>query len=262
MERPLLSMLANPDVDMPFFLSWANENWTRRWDGRDSSVLIQQSHSTEDSRSMLRHIAEYMHDPRYIKIDGRPVFSVYRPRSIPDLAATVDIWREEARIQGLGDLYLIGIQRDPEEDHRPDGFDANLEFVPHGLSQTDISAAIELKSRSFSGKVYDYKAAVQIALDQSDLDINRYRSVMLGWDNTARSVNRAHIHVNFSIESYHHWLSELCRRARADKWRTPGERMVFINAWNEWAEGTHLEPDQRYGFAYLDATRRAVLGGD
>lgn len=260
MESPLRAMLANPAVDMPFFLSWANENWTRRWDGRDDDILIKQTHSAEDSRAMIRHIADYLRDPRYIRVNGRPVFSVYRPRSIPDLAATVAVWRAEARALGLGDLYLIGIQRDLHEDHRPDGFDANLEFVPHGLPQSDLSASYDLRGRSFHGKIYDYNHAARLALDQADDGLTRYRSVMLGWDNSARSPERGTIHVDFRIETYRDWLAQLCARARTDAWRGPDERMVFINAWNEWAEGTHLEPDQRHGFAYLDATRRALLG--
>lgn len=259
MERPLRGMLGNPDVDMPFFLSWANENWTRRWDGREEAVLIRQTHSVEDSRAMMRHIADYMRDPRYIRVNGRPVFSVYRPRMIPDLAAAVQTWRAEARAQGLGELYLIGIQRGIAEDHRQDGFDANLEFTPHGIKVSELSVLLPLDRDVFKGKVFDYDALVKAALEQDDRGLQRHRCAMLGWDNTARSPDRATIHLNFSIDSYRRWLSELCARARTDDWRSPDERMVFINAWNEWAEGTHLEPDQRHGFAYLEATRQAVV---
>jgi lipopolysaccharide biosynthesis protein len=260
MEHPLRSMLGNQDVDIPFFLSWANENWTRRWDGKDNEVLIKQTHSDEDSRAMMRHICEYMRDPRYIRVNGRPVLSIYRPRQIPRLSATVQILRDEARKQGLGDLYLIGIQRDLTEDHRKDGFDANLEFTPHGIEQTDLSAIYPLKNRSFAGRLHDYDTAVSSALAQDDTGLQRHRCATLGWDNTARSPDRAMIYVGFSIDSYKQWLTELCARARTETWRHPDERFVFINAWNEWAEGTHLEPDQRYGFAYLEATRQAVLG--
>ncbi len=260
MEHPLRTMLGNPAVDMPFFLSWANENWTRRWDGRDEAVLIKQNYSPDDTRAMMRHISEYMRDPRYIRVNGRAVFSVYRPRQIPDLAATVDIWRDEARRQGVGELYLIGIQRSLAEDHRQDGFDANLEFTPHGIEVTELSALLPLDHSVFRGKVHDYDASVAVALAQEDAGLARHRCAMLGWDNTARSPDRATIHLDFKIKTYQDWVTELCRRARSDAWRSPDERLVFINAWNEWAEGTHLEPDQRYGFAYLDATRQAVLG--
>ena len=260
MERPLRAMLANQEVDIPFFLSWANENWTRRWDGKDSEVLIKQTHSDEDSQAMMRHICQYMRDPRYIRVNGRPVLSIYRPRQIPRLSATLQILRDEARKQGVGDLYLIGIQRDMTEDHRKDGFDVNLEFAPHGIDQTDLSAIYPLQNRSFTGRLHDYDTAVSVALAQDDSGLQRHRCATLSWDNTARSPDRAMIYVGFSVDSYKRWLTELCARARAETWRHPDERFVFINAWNEWAEGTHLEPDQRYGFAYLEATRQAVLG--
>jgi lipopolysaccharide biosynthesis protein len=260
MELPLRTMLGNESVSIPFFLSWANENWTRRWDGRNDDVLIKQTHSVEDSRAMIRHVCEYMRDPRYIRVKGRPVFSVYRPRQIPNLAATVQTWRDEARQQGIGEIYLIGIQRDLTEDHRKDGFDANLEFTPHGIQQTDLSAIYPLENRNFNGRLHDYDSAVSEALKQEDEGLQRFRCATLGWDNSARSPDRAMIYVGFSIDTYKRWLTELCARARTESWRHPDERFVFINAWNEWAEGTHLEPDQRYGFAYLEATRQAVLG--
>ncbi|MCU0828631.1 MAG: glycoside hydrolase family 99-like domain-containing protein [Tabrizicola sp.] len=261
MEQPLRTMLGNPDVDIPFFLSWANENWTRRWDGMENEVLIAQSYTPEDARAMLRHVADYMRDPRYIRVDGRPVFSVYRPAQIPDPARMVDIWRDEARRQGLGELHLIGIQTTPSQDHRSVGFDVNLEFAPHGIVQTDLSASYGLRDGRFAGAVHDYNEAVTLALAQPDFGFPRYRSLMLGWDNTARVPGRASIQVGFTAEAYQRWLTELCRRARSESWRKPDERFVFINAWNEWAEGTHLEPDQRLGFAYLEATRRAILAG-
>jgi hypothetical protein len=124
-----------------------------------------------------------------------------------------------------------------------------------------LTGAFGLANQGFTGSVYDYQATVSSALQQEDRDLMRYRCAMLGWDNTARVGNRATIHVGFSIEAYCQWLTELCARARTESWRHPDERFVFINAWNEWAEGTHLEPDQRFAFAYLDATRRAVIGG-
>jgi lipopolysaccharide biosynthesis protein len=260
MEQPLRGMLSNSRVDMPFFLNWANENWTRRWDGNDSEVLIAQRYSLEDSLAMIRHASEYMRDPRYIRVSGRPVFSVYRPRNIPDLPRTVQAWREEALRQGLGELHLVGIQSEAWDDFRASGFDANLEFAPHGLFGPDRSLHYGLANGSFAGTVQSYDHMVNLSLERRDEGLPRYRCVTLGWDNTARVPTRATIFDGFTIDSYRRWLSELCERARTEAWRKPDERFVFINAWNEWAEGTHLEPDQRFGFAYLDATRRALLG--
>jgi lipopolysaccharide biosynthesis protein len=261
MDLPLRGMLGNAAVEMPFFLSWANENWTRRWDGRDNEVLIAQDYSLEDGRAMMRHVSEYMRDPRYIRVDGRPVFSVYRPGRIPELEKMVEVWREEARNQGVGDLHLLAVQTKESDDHRNAGFDANLEFSPHGgLTDRDLSLLYGQKKDSFEGSVHSYETMVRLSLEQKDDAQSRYRCVTLGWDNTARVPTRAAIFDGFTIDSYRRWLSELCERARTETWRKPDERFVFINAWNEWAEGTHLEPDQRFGFAYLEATRQAVQG--
>ena len=259
MEQPLRTMLQNKNMDFPFCLSWANENWTRRWDGKDTDVLIAQDYSLEDGRKMINHIADYLKDARYIRVNGRAVFSVYRPREIPDVEEMVKIWREEARSLGIGELHLIGIQQRSTDDFRNIGFDANLEFAPHGLDPVNLAPAYGF-TRQFAGRLFDYDEVVTAALAQDDSGLNRYRSVTLGWDNTARSPDRATIYTNFSIDGYHRWLSELCKRLRQDKARLPDDRLLFINAWNEWAEGTHLEPDQRYGFAYLEATRRAISG--
>jgi lipopolysaccharide biosynthesis protein len=259
MERPLRDMLGNPAVEMPFFLSWANENWTRRWDGLENEVLLGQTYGLDDARAMIRHVADYMRDPRYIRVGGRPVFAVYKPSRIPDLARMVEVWRTEALREGVGDLHLVAVQHNAEDDHRAVGFDRNLEFAPHGIGQMVLTGAFGLKERGFTGSVHDYGSAASFALAQPDLGLMRYRCTMLGWDNTARVGNRATIHAGFTLDAYRLWLTELCARAKAETWRHPDERFVFINAWNEWAEGTHLEPDQRYGFAYLAATRDAVL---
>lgn len=260
MERPLRSMLGNPSVNIPFFLSWANENWTRRWDGLDNEVLLGQSYSIDDARAMIRHVAEYMRDPRYIRVNDRPVFSIYKPSRIPNLSQMVELWRDTARQEGVGDLHLIAVQQNSTDDHTANGFDRNLEFAPHGLEQLVLTGAYGLANSGFTGSVHDYESAAAFALAQQDLGILRYRCAMLGWDNTARVGNRATIHTGFTIDAYRRWLTGLCDRARSESWRHPDERFVFINAWNEWAEGTHLEPDQRYGFAYLEATRQAILG--
>lgn len=258
MERPLRQMLDNPAVEMPFMLNWANENWTRRWDGLESEVLLAQSYTPDDCRAMIRHVARYMRDPRYIRVNGRPVFSIYKPSQIPDIARITDVWRDEARREGLGELHLVAVQHSWDDDHRGVGFDRNLEFAPHGISQRILTDILGLRERGFTGNVLDYETAVRSALSQSDTHLMRYRCAMLGWDNTARVGNRATIQAGFSIDCYRRWIGELCSRARTETWRHPDERFVFINAWNEWAEGSHLEPDQRYG-SYLDATRQSVL---
>ncbi len=257
MERPLRDMLANPKVDIPFCLSWANENWTPRWDGKDSDILIGQSYSEADARAMIRHVAEYFRDPRYIRIEGKPVFLVYRPMVIPDVVKMQAFWRDEARAAGIGEIYLVGAQTANGESPDSWGFDASVEFPPHGLWTLNFAMSYRPYSADFGGQIYDYSEIVANALAVDGKEYKMFRGVTMSWDNTARRPNMATICENFSISDYRRWLAELCRRLRADPKIIPDEKLIFINAWNEWAEGTHLEPDQRYGFAYLSATRDA-----
>ena len=260
MEAPLLKMLENPAVDIPFCLSWANENWTRRWDGQENEVLIAQDYSAEDARQMIRHLAKYFMDGRYIRINSRPVFMIYHANKIPDVQHMKDIWQDEANKIGVGPLYLIGAQKTLTDSYQDIGFDASVQFPPHGMDSTNLAPILDWYSPDSAAFVYDYADICSAGLAPQKINHKIFRSVTLGWDNTARRKTGATILVNFSIAAYRGWLSRLCQMLRQDPSIAPDEKIVFINAWNEWAEGTHLEPDQRFGFAYLDATRKALTG--
>lgn len=139
------------------------------------------------------------------------------------------------------------------------GFDASVEFAPHGFSTPNLTMAYDIKDPDFEGGVFDYENLAEIGINRKSKDFKVFRGVTLGWDNTARRPKAATIFVNFTARKYREWLGAMIENTRKDDTRTQDEKIVFINAWNEWAEGTHLEPDQRYGFAYLDATRQALL---
>jgi lipopolysaccharide biosynthesis protein/SAM-dependent methyltransferase len=258
METPLEMMLQNPKVDIPFCLTWANENWTRRWDGLDSDVLIAQDHSEEDSIAFIQHLFKYFDDPRYIRIDGKPLLIIYRANIIPDIIKTTKLWRIEAKKQGYSDLYLICAQSFDILDPEQLGFDAAVEFPPHSTGSADISHTLHLTNPDFSGQIFSYDQVVSSSALKPEPDYKLLRTAMLSWDNTARKQNNSHIFHGFSLMRYKQWLSTLCGNvSRSDKY-SPQEKLVFVNAWNEWAEGTHLEPDRRYGYGYLQATYDVV----
>lgn len=258
MEAPLEAMLADPDVDLPFCMIWANENWTRRWDGQDQEVLIAQDHSLEDSRSMLIYLKKFMEDKRYIRVNGKPLFIIYRAALIPDFAETLKMWRSEAKRMGLGDLYVVSAQTFGHTQSQDLGLDAAMEFPPHGLSPQDISMLIPGLVENFDGGIYEYSEVVSNAVMQKEPDYLLFRTSMLSWDNTARRNLSASIFADFSVTRYTQWLASNIERAAKDPARNDSERLIFINAWNEWAEGTHLEPDQKHGYGYLEATRSVV----
>lgn len=262
LETPLQQMLDNPDVDIPFCLTWANENWTRTWDGGNHHILIGQEHSIGDSVNLLRHLRRYFEDPRYIRIDDKPVFTIYNSKIIPDLADIIDAWREEAASWGMPGLYLIGAETHDITPVGSLGFDAAMQFPPHNTHQANITDDKKLQNPKFTGEVFDYEKLVAHELAREEPHYKFFRSSMLSWDNTARRQDAGRIYDNFSIDAYSRWTSHISNAVLANDKYSPDEKIIFINAWNEWAEGTHLEPDRRYGFAYLKATYDSLPNAD
>ncbi|MGY4726216.1 glycoside hydrolase family 99-like domain-containing protein [Burkholderia pyrrocinia] len=257
METPIRQYLEHREFDLPFCLCWANENWTRRWDGLDQELLISQHHSPEDDLAFIEHVAEYMRDPRYIRIDGRPLLLVYRPNLLPDALATVTRWREWARANGLGELYLAYTQSFEKADPREYGFDAAIEFPPNNSHPPSKADSVKFFNAGHAGHVLDWTHYLERSRSYQDTEYRLFRGVTPSWDNEARKPGRGTVFVGSTPKLYEEWLFN----AAADtvqRIENPDERLVFINAWNEWAEGAHLEPDRRYGYAWLQATNNAL----
>lgn len=256
LERPVETMRASGRPDFPYCLCWANENWTRRWDGADEDVLIAQRPSRSDDERFIRDLLPHLRDPRYIRVEGRPLIIVYRIGMLPDPKATADIWRSIARAEGLGDLYLCAARTYDTGDPNEYGFDALVEFPPHHTRVLTVNLQVDITNPEFRGSIYDYREFVSEVLERPETPYVSHPTVMPGWDNTARRPNLANIFIHATPEFYEVWLRETV--ARVVERRRPEERLVFINAWNEWAEGAYLEPDMRFGHQYLQATRRAL----
>lgn len=257
MERPLQQFVAARDIDFPFCVCWANENWTRRWDGFDQDILIGQSHSAEDDLAFIESLVPLMRDPRYIRVDGRPLVVLYRPSLLPDAKATLERWRTRCRAAGIGELFLAMVQFDVD-DPRIYGFDAAIEFPPHKLAKglDPINRQLEIVNPDYKGNVIEYGEIVRRARETRVPNYDMIRGVFPSWDNEARKPGAGYTFANGSPRRYREWLDLAVDYAR--KHPAAGERLVFINAWNEWAEGAYLEPDRRYGYAYLDQTRAAL----
>ena len=259
LEMPLERILETGKPDFPFCLSWANENWTRRWDGLEQEVLIAQEHSDEDDIAVIYDLIRYFRHPKYIRINGKPLFLVYRISLLPNVQDTVERWREICRKEKIGEIYLgmVGSFEHGAQNVNPEiyGFDAIVEFPPHHVSApTEIPG--RLLNSSYVGRINDYQ---KIVTQYQEMEIPRYtkfRGVMPDWDNTARKQNHSNIFHGASPAAYRSWLQymikQTCERFSGD------ERLVFLNAWNEWGEGAYLEPDSKYGHAYLQATRDAI----
>ena len=274
LERPVKDILRSGEPDFRFCLCWANESWSRRWDGSEQQVLIGQNYSPEDDLEHIRALIPYFADPRYIRVDGRPFFAVYRASKLPEPERTVATWRREAQRAGLQGLFLVRLEgHDERGDPSKLGFDYALEFQPRGSIMWHTMMFRRKwwhRHRLGTGEaafrdnyVCKYADMVSHTLAEPTSDYPRIPCVCPGWDNTARRKTGAYMFIDSTPERYEHWLSEVVKRQSA---RLPNngdggiapESLVFINAWNEWAEGNHLEPDQKWGRAYLEATKRAL----
>ena len=257
LNRPLDDMLRDPESQMPFCLCWANENWTRRWDGADREILIAQKHLPSDDLDFIASLIPFFRDPRYIRLNGAPFFIVYQPQSLPDPSATAAKWREYCERVGVGPIHICAALTNDNEDYAQFGFDSGLPFPPHNCTSENVDEGVDFYS-PFHGRVVEYQAFASSYLDRHYPSPNVFRTVVPSWDQTPRVGSRAFLLLNGTPANYEFWLSESIRRTSQDFPRA--ERMVFVNAWNEWAEGCHLEPDRRYQRQFLEATLRAKTG--
>jgi len=275
LERPFNEVLASGQPDFPFCLCWANESWTRAWDGQSGVILMKQEYSEEDDYQHIRWLISVFRDKRYIRYEGKPLFLVYRVRDLPNPLRTTEIWRTEARQAGIGELFLCRVENNfpgERDDPRRWGFDAAVEFQPdisgfsHVLSRKNVVKNLFSRSniakrvyRAYQAKqtfhLFDYSNLLQYALRKSVPSYKWFRCVVPRWDNSPRLRQGAHILNGSTPSEYEKWLTSIVRQSMQ---AGQGDNLVFINAWNEWAEGNHLEPDIKYGKAYLEATKRAL----
>jgi lipopolysaccharide biosynthesis protein/SAM-dependent methyltransferase len=258
MEQPILNYLNNESLDLPFCLCWANENWSRRWDGLDSEILIAQAHSPDDDLDFISHVSMYLKDKRYIRIDGKPLLLVYRPSLLPSAKKTVTRWRTWCRDNGVGEIYLACTQSFDSVNPSQYGFDAAIEFPPNNMNLPSATHKVNGVVENFSSSLFDWKEMVRRSRNYLNPGYKLFRGVNPSWDNTARRKNKGNILYGSNPIDYQEWLLNALNYTKKI-FPSKDERMVFVNAWNEWAEGAHLEPDEKYGYAYLDATRMAQV---
>ena len=257
LENPIKYFAEEGDIDFPFCLCWANENWSRRWDGLDSEILIAQKHSPEDDIAFIEYVSRYMKNQKYIRVNDRPLLLVYRPLLLPNPAETAERWRQWCRNEGIGEIYLVSTQSFDRIDPVRINFDAAVEFPPNNSGVPELSGKPIGLSEAFEGKLYDWKALARNSEAYEPRPYKLFRGVNPSWDNTARRKNNGTILYGSSPEEYGNWLARAVMDTR-DHFDNSEERFVFINAWNEWAEGACLEPDANYGYAWLDETYEAL----
>lgn len=256
LEKPLQNMLKTPEVDLPFCLCWANHNWTRSWDAGNKEMLLEQTYDDNTHAQFIDDLFPYFNDKRYIRIDNKPVLLVYQADLIKNPCETVEKWRQYAKIKYGIDLYLIHVQQNNLNAPAKFGYDAAVEFAPNYVAgQTAVPQAKQPKLASdINLTFYDYLSnAFQYILRPQE-DYKLFRCVYPMWDNTARRKKKGGwMFLNSSLENFKNFLIEMSKVTLRNF--KPNERFLFINAWNEWAEGTHLEPCKKYGYQLLDICR-------
>ena len=258
LHRPVDEMLNSGKPDIPFCLCWANENWTRRWDGAEHDVLIAQDHSQENDTAFAESLVPFLQDNRYIRINGKPLVLIYRADLLPDPNQSVDTWRRVFRKAGIGEVEVCGALTFGLRVHNLEkmGIDSAVQFPPHGVAANLIDPK-NLGVNDYQGNIYDFRDVVTHALaSPMPKQKKLFLSVMTAWDNTARKGKAGNVFLHANPDIYELWLRGAIEKTQQRY--TGDEQLVFINAWNEWAEGTHLEPDRKNGHAYLSATCRAI----
>lgn len=263
LHRPLDEVLASGKPDFPFMICWANEPWSRNWDGGNREVLMPQTYGAGWVEKFATDIAPVLRDPRYFRFHGKPILLIYRFLHIPDRLAAVRKLRAKLRQLGVGDVYLCLNRTFIEEgatypdNPRDFGVDHYVDFPPHRVPSIKVHDQLNGLVPHFEGKVFDYETVVQImgAL-RAENPTNTHPAVMAGWDNTARRLSRANAFHGATPAKLRRWLRQLVVHQQNAPSRT-GE-LVFINAWNEWAEGTYLEPDRDFGRGWLEAVSSAL----
>jgi glycosyltransferase involved in cell wall biosynthesis len=258
MEKPLDNYLNNPEkLNFPFCICWANESWTRRWDGLENNVLIFQKYLDEDDIECIKDMAKYLQDKRYIRVSGKPIIIIYQVDLLPNPQKTFDIWRNYCIESGIGDLHIVGAKTFEIEDPCKYGCDMAVEFPPHFLSYKVSGESIKSIIGTNTVSLHDMQTYIQQNLKTEQRSLNTYKTVFPSWDNTPRRTSEGAASIlQIKPEWYKKWLSYVCKITLKE--RKIKERYVFINAWNEWAEGAHLEPDRRFGYAYLEATAKVI----
>ena len=284
LERPVEEILRSGKPEFPFMFCWANENWTRVWDGGKNQILLAQKYSEQDDIEHIKYLIPFFKDPRYIRINGKPVFAIYKDKELENPKQTIQIFRREALKHGI-DLYIcrFDVKQHSFETISENDIDAAIEFQPLNKASESYMREVDrsrfrnkilgrgyrvirkgyraifgdenLKKNS-KDKIYNYVEYLKYDLTRPNQPYKTFPGVCPGWDNTSRRKNGgATIFTNSTPEAFGYWVS---KKLRSFKPYSPDENLLFINAWNEWAEGNHLEPCERYGTQYLEAMASAL----
>ena len=263
LERPFEEALKSGRPDFPFCLCWANQSWTGIWHGAPNRMLIEQTYpGLDDHRKHFKYLISAFRDPRYLRVDGKPVFVIYNPDDLPEPKMVTDLWREMAINAGFPGLHLIAEHNRADWDPKPRGFDEVLlvRLPPRRVTMASWTTwknpirKLRYYLADWRGlpTIHQYEHVIDHMITEPVAYIDSIPCIVPNWDNTPRSGSAGRVLHGSTPELFRKHLRRAFHRVAG----VPLERrFVFVKSWNEWAEGNYLEPDQRYGHAYLEVIR-------
>jgi hypothetical protein len=274
LERPFQEVLTSGRPDFPFCLCWANESWAGIWHGAPEKILIEQTYpGPADHAAHFKTLLPAFRDPRYLTVKGKPIFLVYRPANLPDAAKFANQWRRMAVESGLPGLHLIAMSTDLTADCVTP-FDATMPYGPKDFLQQAAKQRFLVRAgqRLFNGEKaaeladrlalpwlptrYDYAELARTAFTSLPRTTRYIPCLLAGWDNTPRAGRRGIVLENFTSNLFQDCLTKALDHVAA---KPPDQRLIFIKAWNHWAEGNYLEPDNHHGTTLLETLRTALI---
>ncbi len=268
LERPIEKLLEEKRIELPFCLSWANEPWTRTWDGEKGAkeILMEQNYGDEkDWKKHFDYLLNYFIRDEYIKVDGKPVFLIYKAQQIPRCDDMITLWNKLANENGMKGIYFIYTSANGKICNI-DGFNAEVDFEPfrtvtgtenlkHKISKNHLLKKFKfLKSKKLYPIINYIDVYEAMICRKGKRNIKTYFGAFVDWDNTARRGKDPLLIIdNANPKNFEYYLEKQVLKSMSLK-----NELLFINAWNEWGEGTYLEPDKKYGYAYLRAIKRVM----
>ena len=285
LEKPVEMMLKDPGIDIPFCLSWANENWSKRWDGGNNEIIALQEYGSEKEwDEHLQYLVPFFNDERYIKINGKPVFLIYKPELMDDYKKWVAFMRKEIKKYGFPGIVIMvqyphyylngyprnifdyyiqfepGYTRELEALKNKNAMKFMIKKIFNQIGLQNLVHKIEKKSsmryqsrHEAQLDIREYEKDWEDILSRSVTDNKMIPGCFVDWDNTPRNVKGV-TYRGAHPEKFGKYFSRLIKKSKKEYKKS----IIFVNAWNEWAEGAYLEPDQKYGYAYLEELKRAL----
>jgi len=261
LERPFEDMLESGRPDFPFCICWANATWTGIWHGNPKEILVEQTYPGEvDHQAHFQSLLRAFRDQRYLRVDGKPLFMIYKPADLPDARKVADLFRTMASQAGLPGLFLVGVSHRDGWDPKTHGFDAAIVQNLPGLQAHVPWRYPLLRSKAKLGghrlTIYDYCDLLDTFIPEKVREQEFLPCLIPSWDNTPRSGMNGLIMRGSTPSLFQRSVRQALEKISA---KPPEHRLVFLKSWNEWAEGNHMEPDLRHGHAYLEALRAELI---